>query len=510
MPVLKGSGSPVLGLDIGSNYIKIVEARLSKDRAVVTALGVMPTPSDTVDNNVILDPVGLGAAIRKLLDQCGVKTKKVVSTIASQSSLVVRIIPVPKMSRSELEETMKWEVERHVPFQPGEIIRDFQPLTRPEDVPEGGQMEVLLAVAQDGFVNQHVAALKAAGLEPVAIDIQPLALSRALLDLANGDRPTGEVAVVNLGANVSEIDIYRNGTLAFTRALPLAGNTFTRAISELMGAPLDMAERLKKEHAHVPEGAQIASDTDFGGDFDFGAPADNQTVHFGQPQPGPLGRAGSPGAAAPAGDMLDFAGGGFGSAAAGGFRDTTEGPVFDLGASPDDELEAKPRQVFDLTDTAASRGAHTPPANPFADTQFANPFDLTGETHVVPANTAPVEGDDALLRQQIADAITPVLGELVTELRRSLDYYRSRGDGPGAQRIILCGGTASLPGLGPFLSAQLGLPVELANPLANVQLAAKVEPGYAAEVAPVFPVSLGLAVREMLVDAPARRGGKKR
>src|SRR5207302_3903494 len=135
-----------------------------------------------------------------------------------------------------------------------------------------------------GFVNQHVAALKAAGLEPIAIDIQPLALARALLDLGNGASSTGEVAVVNLGATVSEIDIYRNGVLSFTRALPLAGNTFTRAISDLMGAPLDMAERLKKEYAHVPEGAQIASDTEFGADFDFGAPADDQTVHFGQPQ----------------------------------------------------------------------------------------------------------------------------------------------------------------------------------------------------------------------------------
>ena len=506
MPVLKGSGSPVVGLDIGSNYIKVVEARLGKDRAVVTALGVMPTPSDTVDNNVILDPVGLGAAIRKLLDQSGVKTRKVVSTIASQSSLVVRIIPVPKMTRSELEETMKWEVERHVPFQPGEIIRDFQPLTRPEDVPEGGQMEVLLAVAQDGFVNQHVAALRAAGLEPVAIDIQPLALSRALLDLANSSSSDGEVAVVNLGANVSEIDIYRGGILAFTRALPLAGNTFTRAISDLMGAPLDVAERLKKEYAHVPEGAQIASEADFGANFDFGAPADDQTVHFGAPEPA-LGGAAKPAAPALPGDMPDFAAGGFGAAPPGGFRDTTEGPVFDLGLSPDEEPEAKPRHVFDLSDAGAAPAS---PANPFADTQFANPFDPTGATHPVPVQPVYGGGEDAALSQQIADAITPVLGELVTELRRSLDYYRSRGQGPGAQRIILCGGTAALPGLGPFLSAQLGLPVELANPLANVQLAAKVEPGYAAEVAPVFPVSLGLAVREMLVDAPARRGGKKR
>src|SRR5947207_10497907 len=145
MPVLKGSGSPVLGLDIGSNYIKVVEARLGKDRAVVTALGVMPTPTDAVDNNGIRDPVALGAAIKKLLEQSGIKTKKVISTIASQSSLVVRIIDVPKMNASELEETMKWEVERHVPFQPNEIIRDFQPLTPIQDVPENGQMEVLLA-----------------------------------------------------------------------------------------------------------------------------------------------------------------------------------------------------------------------------------------------------------------------------------------------------------------------------------------------------------------------------
>jgi len=126
---------------------------------------------------------------------------------------------------------------------------------------------------------------------------------------------------------------------------------------------------------------------------------------------------------------------------------------------------------------ADAGAAPASPANPFADTQFANPFDPTGATHPVPVQPVYGGGEDAALSQQIADAITPVLGELVTELRRSLDYYRSRGQGPGAQRIILCGGTAALPGLGPFLSAQLGLPVELANPLANVQLAAKVEPG---------------------------------
>jgi type IV pilus assembly protein PilM len=508
MPVLKGSSSPIVGLDIGSSYIKVVEARLGKDRAVVTALGISPTPSDAVDNNVILDPAALGAAIKKLLDEAGIKSKKVVSTIASQSSLVVRIIPVPKMSRSELEETMKWEVERHVPFQPHEIIRDFQPLSRPEDVPEGGQMEVLLAVAQDGFVNQHVAALRAAGLDPVAIDIQPLALSRSLIDLVNGSQPSGDVAVINVGANVSDVNIYRDGVLTFTRPLPLAGNTFTRAISDLMGVPLDVAERLKKEHAHVPEGAHIPQAAEFGGDFDFGMPAGDQTIDFGASQPGADAPFDTEAPAAPPADSMDFAAGGFGAASPGGFRETTEGPVFDLGATAEDEAEsARPRQVFDLGDQEPAAAAGSAD-NPFADTQFSNPFDLSADTHPVPATAT--GGADAATDQQISDAITPVLGELVTELRRSLDYYRSRPQGQEVSRLILCGGTAALPGLDRFLGAQLGVPVELANPLANVQVAARVDPAYVNQIAPVIPVSLGLAVREMLVDTPSRQGGRKR
>jgi hypothetical protein len=222
-----------------------------------------------------------------------------------------------------------------------------------------------------------------------------------------------------------------------------------------------------------------------------------------------LGAAPAPAPEEPAGEMMDFAAGGFGgTGAGGGFRDTPDGPVFDMGASPDDEAAAKPKQVFDLGGPDAGAAEYGAPANPFADTQFGNPFELDTDTHPVPV--APTGSDDDAVRRQIADAITPVLGELVTELRRSLDYYRSRGDGPGAERVILCGGTASMPGLGPFLSSQLGLPVELANPLANVQLAGKIEAGYATEVGPVFPVSLGLAVREMLIDSPSRRGGKKR
>src|SRR5207249_4858861 len=133
---------------------------------------------------------------------------------------------------------------------------DYEPLSPPEQVPDGESMDVLLAVAQEDLINSHVAALQAAGLQPVAIDIEPLATSRALLELANGDAAlTGTVALVDLGANTTDISIFRNGLIGFTRSTPLAGNALSRAISEQVGQPLDQAERLKKDLGRVPEGA---------------------------------------------------------------------------------------------------------------------------------------------------------------------------------------------------------------------------------------------------------------
>jgi type IV pilus assembly protein PilM len=104
----------------------------------------------------------------------------------------------------------------------------------------------------------------------------------------------------------------------------------------------------------------------------------------------------------------------------------------------------------------------------------------------------------------VVDAITPILGDLVTELRRSLDYFRGNS-GHGVERMILCGGTARLRGLDRFLSEQLGIPVSIGDPLRSVNITAKVDPKYAQEVSPLFSVSLGLAVREMMSNGAKSR-----
>src|SRR5687767_4183014 len=194
---LKKSGGPVVGLDIGSSFIKACEIDVRGGKANLRGICVLPTPPEALANTEIVDPVALGKVIKAVLQQSGIKAKKVVTCVAGQSSLVVRIIEVPKMTRNELAETMKWEIERHVPFAAEQVVMDYQPLVPPEDVPEGQNMEVLLAVAQEALVMRHVEAVQAAGLQPLAIDIEPLAVSRSLLDLSNGMGPTGTTAIID-------------------------------------------------------------------------------------------------------------------------------------------------------------------------------------------------------------------------------------------------------------------------------------------------------------------------
>ena len=243
----------ILGLDIGTSRIKFVEARMGRNGPVVTNAGIGLTPRDTIANGVIVDPGSLGSAVREVLAAHGVRTKAVVSSVASQSSLVVRPIELPRMTREELEDTMKWEVDRHIPFAASEVVMSYEPLIPPEQLPEDAtNMEVLLAVAQEDMIEAHVQTLLAAGLDPLALDVEPLSACRSLVDV---DRDRGAYddtyALLNIGATTTDLSMIRNGLLSFTRAIPLAGDNVTNAIADALGYEFGEAERAKIEDGTV-------------------------------------------------------------------------------------------------------------------------------------------------------------------------------------------------------------------------------------------------------------------
>jgi type IV pilus assembly protein PilM len=383
-------------------------------------------------------------------------------------------------------------------------------------------MEVLLAVAQEILVTRHVEAVQAAGLQPLAIDIEPLATSRSLLDLSNGSGPAGTVAIVDLGASTTDISIYREGRIAFTRSIQLAGNNLTKAIADVLGRPQADAERMKKEMAGIPEIPQAAASD--GGDMfgqDFGS-----TLDFGAADAGLGGTFGAGTSTATdtqSEQPFDVAGSGFGAEA---FTSPSESPEIQTGgeapsifgvagptpaANPfDPEAAPEPAPVV-----AEAAPADNPFENLFGAPPAGDPFAPPQDTGIgfgaapapVPAAPAAMSEED-YLKTQIQDAIMPVLHELVTELRRSLDFYRNRANGLGAQQVVICGGTAKLPGLADFLQANLDAPVALGNPLQYLAAGPKADSQYLQDVGPFFPVSVGLAAREILMDSAAPRKKK--
>jgi type IV pilus assembly protein PilM len=104
--------------------IKYCELRPGREAPELVSWGAIATPEGSISNGVIIDPPLLASAIREMLAVGGAKTKQVQCSVASPSSLVVRPIEVPRMNEAELAETMRWEVERYIPFAASEVIVD--------------------------------------------------------------------------------------------------------------------------------------------------------------------------------------------------------------------------------------------------------------------------------------------------------------------------------------------------------------------------------------------------
>lgn len=517
------ASGPVVGLDIGTQQIKVVEVRPSKRGLTVTALGIAPTPVGVMQNNIITDPRLMGQTVKQLLRESGITARRVVGSVAGQSAVVVRIIEVPKMTDAELKETMKWEVERHVPFAPSETMIDYQPLDQgmPDDT--NPNMEVLLAVAQQDIINNFVDTVFAAGLDPVAIDIEPLATGRGLLDIVNGEpvkrsmffsameapyeggRET--VAVVNIGASNTDISIFTDGQLAFPRPLPLAGDSLTRAIAEMMGYTLDQAERIKRDYAEVQlERMAIYTGTAYGDDPNYEAPQfRDDDVNFGVSRDSGRISGRSSGRVSGRSGRISGRLGGDDAPLSNPFdltddTEPTEGsdPLNLAKPGDPDELErTQPmsRRTLNLARKPDGEGGDSMLG---ADPMFDNSF-MGGMPN------------DAEIKDQVFEAIAPVLGELGTEIRRSLDYFRSRAQGRSVDRVLLAGGSANLANIAQFLQNELQVPVAVANPFGGVAVTSKhYDPDYLRTIASSFSVAFGLAAREAVFDVnPAPKAPKR-
>ncbi len=232
----------IVGLDVGSSSVKAVELQMkekSKDFELLH-LGVAALPPEAIVQGAFLNASAIVDTIRAAIDNANIKTKNV-SAAVSGYSVIAKKVSLPSMTRDELDEQIRWEAEQYIPFDVNEVNLDFQIL---DSDGTDGQMDVLLVAAKKDLIDDYVQVIREAGLTPAAIDVAAFAVENAFE--RNYDvRPDEVVALVNIGAQVVNINIMSGGVPLFTRDITTAGNQYTEEIQKAMSVGFEEGERIK-------------------------------------------------------------------------------------------------------------------------------------------------------------------------------------------------------------------------------------------------------------------------
>jgi type IV pilus assembly protein PilM len=236
---LFGHKKTTVGLDIGSGLIKVVEISHGSGDPVLSRVAFAAVSADAIVDGEVIDQGVVADAIKQLLATSRIKTKSVVIAVGGRD-VIVKKIQMDRMSEPEAREVIRWEAEQHVPFDMENVELDFQILD-PEG--EGLQMTVLLVAAKRELVEGRISLLAEAGLEASIIDVDAFALHNAF-ELNHPDDLSGVVALVNVGNEMTNINILEDGIPVLTRDLSLGVRKFREDMQRERGLSVEEADKI--------------------------------------------------------------------------------------------------------------------------------------------------------------------------------------------------------------------------------------------------------------------------
>lgn len=235
----------LLGLDVGSSSIKIVQLKEAKGRYVVQKFGMKSLDPGTIVDGAVMDPDKVVAAIKQLLKEHRIREKRVATSISGHS-VIVKKITLPAVAEEELDTQVKLAAEQYIPFDINEVNLDFHVVNPSEQAEEGEpQMSLLLVAAKKEKVTELTDLVRRAGLTPMVIDVDAFAIEN-MYDVNYNVSQDEVIALVNIGASVMNVNIVKGGTCVFTRDISIGGNRYTEAIQQDLGAPFEEAEVAKR------------------------------------------------------------------------------------------------------------------------------------------------------------------------------------------------------------------------------------------------------------------------
>lgn len=240
----------LVGLDIGSSSVKAIELQGKPGSLQLASLGFETLQPDTVVDGQIMELNDVSNAIAGLFSSHQIKTDRVAAGV-SGSSVIVKNIIVPQMSDEELEESIDWHAEEHIPFDIADVSLDYQIVGAGAD-----SLHVLMAACKRDFVANIKQAIQLAGKQPAIIDVDAFALQNCYE--VNYEPTEGDtVALLNVGAATMNINILRGAMSVFTRDVSVGGNQYTALLQKELGLTFEQAEHVKRG-GDAPEGCDTA------------------------------------------------------------------------------------------------------------------------------------------------------------------------------------------------------------------------------------------------------------
>lgn len=229
----------LVGVDIGSYAIKVAHLKKVGKKYKLVNFGIENLPPQTIVDNEIISTASVANTLQTLFKKLNIRQKEIALSISGHSVIIKRITE-PMMKDEELEEQIRWEAEQQIPFDIAEVEIDYQVLQKKFDQ---GQIEVLLVAAKKDEINNYLQIAYESNLKPTIIDVDAFALQNSFeynysdlypsLSLQNKVQTPisySTVALVNIGASFTTVNIVQGGITLYNRDIANGGNSITEEI----------------------------------------------------------------------------------------------------------------------------------------------------------------------------------------------------------------------------------------------------------------------------------------
>ncbi len=250
--MLFGKKKTVAGLDVGSSSIKMVELDGKMNSLNLVGLGFENLPDDTIVDGQIMELNVVSDVINNICTNHQIVTNQVVTGVSGHSVIIKNIV-LPMMSQEELEESIDWHAEEHIPYDLADVSLDYQVTAETAD-----SKSVLIVACKRERIDNIKQAVQLAGKMPVVIDVDTFALQNCY-EINYQPDASQVVTLLNIGASTMNVNIVQGTRSLFTRDITVGGSQFTDVLQRNLGLSFQQAEAVKRGVMDAAEGVEEKS-----------------------------------------------------------------------------------------------------------------------------------------------------------------------------------------------------------------------------------------------------------